>query len=1112
MISFKNILTIAQYEAKVLWRNWFFRIIALAGIFFVTILNIVAFSEVNTSRWFMLSNSWMMPYATMMLISVTQVAAVIFLATGLIKKDKKLDTNDVFFVRPITNLDYVLGKAFALFKLFFLLNLVLLCIPVIVNLTSPLTEFNPLAFVIYPLITSVPSIVFATGIAFLVVTLIKNQPVTIVLLLGLGGVEIIYYFDKLSNILDFMAFRLPMFISDMVGFVDMGPALWQRSFYFFTGLGFLFMTAFFLDRLPSHKIAKWTTGIVGVSLLALSSFIMIKLWDFRNDPIELRKEMITVNGKWAEQPNIDIVSNTIDLELLDGALFCTSEMIAKNNTNQTITEAYFTLNPDLTVDEIMVQGQVIETKRDLQIISTGQSLNIRPGQEIKIQVRYHGTINEAIAHLEVDQERYETAVDYFMHSLQKKHAFLQSDYALLTKDIYWYPDTQVGYSRELPNKERFAFIDFQLNVKTNDGLIPVSQGEPVINGNIYQFKPEYALPQISLAIGNYVKKEITVDSVTYSVFHYPKNDYFTKQLDQIADTLSYLITDIAAEYEDGQKLAYPFRRLQFVETPLQFTAYNKVYENHQAFAQPETIYWPEEGGDIRQFDFRRQLKDMDRQSREENQVLGDKEKQANVFNDLVKKVFTKQIGSGWFFDGRNEDDPDFSLFPNLYAYNSGIVSNDWPLLNVSIAAYLRNDKQPQADYSRNLNGISFAEECNNLMRESSITEILTEETDFSKIHKSVSMKGQYLFSYLGQLVGEEVFKAFLYEWINSHQHKLTSFEDFNLAILTRFDIDLESIIKQVYYETSQPAFEIVDLQKYEVLDGDRKRYQVLLQVKNTGENNGVLEVKFDTGDNSDNLNFTGRRVNEEVEEEVLGQLSIIKQGETKLIGYVLDEKPNEITINTNISRNIPSVISMSLGTLAKREGGTLFEGERIADAQAETKQYEVVVDNEDLGFTTFSPIEPTYLRAYLDSRNTSDKKYYGSWFRSYSKWLATTGSEFYGSSIRSAHFTRAGSGEKTTTWTPELQDEGFYDIYVFMRGKNQNQFQGNDDNNRQYNYRYIINHGDGMDNINYNLSNAEPGWNYLGSYYFNKTGGNIMLTDECEMRTVYADAIKWVKQ
>ena len=175
-------------------------------------------------------------------------------------------------------------------------------------------------------------------------------------------------------------------------------------------------------------------------------------------------------------------------------------------------------------------------------------------------------------------------------------------------------------------------------------------------------------------------------------------------------------------------------------------------------------------------------------------------------------------------------------------------------------------------------------------------------------------------------------------------------------------------------------------------------------------------------------------------------------------------------------------------------------------------QYEVIVDNEDKEFTHFSPIKPTMLKAYLDSRDTVPKKYHGSWNSSYSSWFATTGSDFYGSIIRSAHFTRSGGGEKIATWTPEFREEGFYDIYVYMQGKNQNEFIGNESASKQFDYHYIINNGDGTDNIKYNITNAEPGWNYLGSYYFNKTGGSVSLTDKCELWRVYADAVKWVKQ
>lgn len=1109
MISIRTILTISSYEGKVLWRNWFFRIVALLGIGFLTIFNLAVFSELDNADWRGLSNGWILPYASLLLISIPQAAAVIFLATGLIKKDKKLDTNEVFFVRPITNLDYVLGKALALLKLFFLLNLVLLCIPLIVGLTSPVATINPMAFIIYPLLTSVPSIVFTTGISFLLVTVIRNQPISIVLLIGIAGVQVIYYFDKFSNILDFTAFRLSMLASEMTGFVDIGFALWQRAFYFLTGIAFLFFTAFLLDRLSSHKAVHRATLITGGILLLLSSLIMVRLWDMRQAPIAFRQQMIEVNGRWADVPNIDIVSHTITLGWTGDGVTSTSDLVVKNNTGARLDTIYFTLNPGLTVDGVAVNGRSTAVTRDLQILSVNKGISIGAGEELNVRIQYHGKVLESAAHLEVDQKRVENTNDQLMFSLLKKYAFLEDDYLLLTKDVYWYPDTEVGYNRKSAAKEKRSFITFELKVKAPAGKMPVSQGEVVMRDEVYTFKPEYPLPHISLVIGDYHKKEITVDSVVYSVYHYPENDFFLRQLDLLADTLSYLITDVANEYEDAQKLSYPFKRLQFVEVPVHFTAYNKIYESHQALVQPETVFWPEEGGEMRQFDFRRQLKDISRQAARNNQVMTDKQKQANVFNDLIRKIFTKQAGERWVYDAYDFDNADYSIFPNYYDFNSGIVSEDWALLNRSIATYLRNDKQVQNDYSRDMNGISFTEECNDLMRTASMTKILT-EAEFSKINKSVTLKSQYLFSYLGQIVGEGNFKSFLYDWVNRHQHQLSSYEDFRKAMLSRFNVDLDPIIRKVYSETSQPAFEILDVQKYEVMDGDRKRYQVLMKAKNSGDSDGVLEIKFNhkVRPNDDNAS----RANEERQEEAPGRLSVIRQGETKLFGFVLDEKPNDLTVNTIISRNIPSVINLSMGTLSRRDGGLLFDGERVIEKDADTNRHDVIVDNEDAGFSTFSPIKPTMLKAYLDSRKDAAQKYYGNWDSSYSRWLATTGSDFYGSVIRSAHFTRSGDGEKIATWTPAFDEEGFYDIYVYMKGKNQNEHVGRDGDNKQFNYHYRVRNGDGTDNIKFNITNAEPGWNYLGSYYFNKTGGSVSLTDECDLRTVYADAVKWVKQ
>jgi hypothetical protein len=1110
MISLRNILTISKYESRVLWRNWFFRIFALAALFFLTIFNIAGFSPVGDNRWWMISNAWGIPYASMIILSIGQSAAVIFLATGLIKKDKKLDTNEVFMVRAISNTDHVFGKALALLKLFLTLNIVILCIGLTINIINPDARFNPLAYLIYPLLTSVPSIIFVTGLAFLLVTVLRNQPISIVLLVGMSGIILIYFFDKYSNIFDYMAFRFSLMASDMVGFNNVKMIIMQRSFYLVAGITCLFATSLFLQRLHNSRKNRIVTIILTLLLVAGSSFIMRNLWKAHINTINFRKNLIAINDKWIDILNIDIESNAIEMEHFDGKIKASSRLQVRNSNSEPINQIYFTLNPGLEIEEVVLNGSPIEFSRELQIISFTIERGLKVGEPAAIIIKYKGIILDDVAHLDVDQKRYDRIQDYFVYSVHKQFAFLSKDYALFTKDVLWYPDTQIGFSRKSPVKERKSFINFELDVKVTGNNVAVSQGilQKTAEGH-FQFRPEYPLPQISLAIGSYETKELEVDSIRYIIYHFPGNDFFMKNFNQLQDTLSLLITDLVNEYEFDQQIKYPFPRLQFVEVPVQFSAFDKIYEGHQAYVQPEMILYPEEGGSVRAFDFIRQMENMDEQAREENLVLSEKEKQANVFKDMVKRVFTKQISDQYFYDGRESDDPNYSLFANLYAYNSGITSTEWPLFNKSIAHYLNNESPAINDYSRNINGTSFTEECNAMMREATIMEILTEETDYNKIQKSVSLKGDYLFSLMSQLIGEKTFKDFVYDWIGKHPHSLTSFSDFSAEIKKEFELDINPIIRQVYFTTDQPSFEISNTREVELLDGDRTRYQILFDITNTAQVDGIVKINFRYWEENE-IPFYGEQVESE-DDDLEGYYSVIKKKQSKQFGFLLDNPPDMISINTLISQNIPSIVGINPGKFNRQENYTPFVGDRIVDFVTSSAQYEVIVDNEDSGFSTFSPIKETYLQQFLESRYPKNQKYYGSWRRSYSKWLATTGSGFYGNYIRSAHFTRSGKGDKITKWEPDLSESGFYDLYVYMIGKNQNQYLGRD-NDRKYSYEYVINHRDGTDEISFGLSNAERGWNFLGSYYFRKGEGNVILTDKCDMSTVYADAVRWVRQ
>ena len=50
------------------------------------------------------------PLINLYLLNIGQAIVVIFLAADFLKRDKKLDTNEVLYTRSMSNFEYVIGK------------------------------------------------------------------------------------------------------------------------------------------------------------------------------------------------------------------------------------------------------------------------------------------------------------------------------------------------------------------------------------------------------------------------------------------------------------------------------------------------------------------------------------------------------------------------------------------------------------------------------------------------------------------------------------------------------------------------------------------------------------------------------------------------------------------------------------------------------------------------------------------------------------------------------------------------------------------------------------------------------------------------------------------
>lgn len=250
MKAIHNILTVSKYESKTLFRSWFFRIFSILALIFVFIYNLGTQTSVGYPNGDFVALPSMIPFSNLYIINIAQAIIAVFLASDFLKRDKKLDTTEVIYMRSMTNADYVIGKTLGNVWVFFILNFITLGMVALFNMASPYSAFSPAPYVYYFFLISFPTLIFILGFSFFLMSVIKNQAVTFVILLGYIAATLFYLQNIYHYLFDYMAFHLPMTYSDFVGFGFLQDILIHRGIYLFLGLGFIGLTIMLLQRLP----------------------------------------------------------------------------------------------------------------------------------------------------------------------------------------------------------------------------------------------------------------------------------------------------------------------------------------------------------------------------------------------------------------------------------------------------------------------------------------------------------------------------------------------------------------------------------------------------------------------------------------------------------------------------------------------------------------------------------------------------------------------------------------------------------------------------------------------------------------------------------------------
>jgi len=1114
MMSLHHIRSIALYETKTLLRSWFFRIFALISVVVLSFFNfgVLIQSGGGAGEWQAKGLPSVIPYVNLLFLNVVQAVIAIFLASDFLKRDRKLDTTEVIYMRPMTNGGYVAGKTLGNLAVFIILNLIILAVSLIFNLITRNTPVNGTAYLWYFLLISIPTLVYIMGLSFLMMSLIRNQAVTFVVLLGYVAISLFYLKAKFYHLFDYMAFNIPMTFSDFVGFGDLDRILVHRGMYFCLGLACVFFTVILLRRLPNSAGSVSYSAIFGSVFLMLGVYLGYDHVSSYLEDQQVRTAMLALNDRYLEVKQADVTAYRISLEHRGETIACRSTMDVENKGTATISPVVFTLNPGLTPTHVAVDGKEHPFNRELNILElTGLSLD--PGEKIQVVCAYEGTINEAACYLDIDDETRMGPYRNFMYQIDKRYAFVMPGYVLLTRESNWYPVPGAGFGHQ--NTQWFSrqFSDYTLEVTTTPGLTAISQGVAAHEAGQYTFTSSHPQSQISLVIGNYEQIHKNVEGLDFHVCVAQGHDYFSGFFEEINDTVPSVIMESLQDFERGIDLFYPFERISLVEVPIQFYSYERILSGTREQMQPEMILYAEKGVLTREADFFGRMNSGRGfgPSRDEN--LTPREKKIGVLQNFLS-TFTREQGRPDFSRSRGQMQVEerknpFYVFPLFYNYAHYIHSDRWP---VTDRVFEANKKQANEGFGmgwmRDMQGMSEDEQGNLALLSQSFEEILLDPERKQIVDNVIQLKGAALFSIIKRKTGEEAFEDFLYDFLERTKFQVAGINEFNEELRERFGIELIPSMESWFRSKELPAFLIGNVDAVNVLDGDQMKTMVKFKISNTESAEGIVSVDFRIGGG-----FGGRFGGMGGSPETIRKLIHLEGNQTKGVSLLLNGTPRGAAIRTFTSKNIPSEIRLSFDDVKEDKKAVPFEGEQVVDIPVRVAEdHETIVDNEDPNFIAGADQEMGLLRRLLIHEEEHADKYAGfSRWRAPRTWTLTTNSGFYGAYVRSAHYIRSGEGDQKATWNIPVRENGYYDVFVYVfketRGFGR---RGGADNKGEY--HYIIHHDDGDEEASVELKTADAGWNHLGAFYFSPDTAVVEMTNRSQARMVVADAVKLVKQ
>ncbi|WP_294139406.1 hypothetical protein [uncultured Sanguibacteroides sp.] len=1134
-MTFPNINTVARYEAKILKRSWLFRVLAI-----VSLVGVIAFQIMIQGKltfwtsWNLIAMSSYIPYMNLYLFGMAMAVAVIFLGGELLNRDRKLDTMEIIYARSMSNADYVIGKSWGIVRVFMGLALISLLLGGIVNLFLSDAPFNGFIYLFYWIVFLLPSLVFILGLTFWISSIVRNKALTILLLLGYVFLTIFYLSERGQGLCDFLGSTIPNTFSDLTGYPNPGSVLLQRLVWLFLGMGFIGYSVTLLRRIPNRpgrRIVQHGFSTLFVFVGVICGCVLY----FSNDrERDIRSAYRASYDRYNSSDKLTLDRETIAYCQKGDQIEVRAFMKLVNCHDREVNSVILYLNPGLNVKRLTKESQELSFLRDNQVIEIKEK--VAPGDSLLLILEYAGQIDESVCYLDVDDkyifDTRTTGSSIFRSG--KRYAFVGKDYSLLTPECLWYPVSVPPVNLKNVYDIQKNFTDYRLNVVGMGDKTVLSQGLREASGDTLIFQDEHRLPGISLCIGSYKKYAITADSVSFELYITEGHDDFMSCFTEIQDSMVSVLADLKYKTEEKMNRKYPYSRFIVVESPSSFASYYRNERGGSERIQPEMAFLPERGVGFWGMNFKKTLEGyawMQKVNKTMGSVLNG-ERQA--FKQFVQSVFMSEYGSSTegnplkrrfmlnntMFDyALNGNQYDISpLFSNYVTY---IYSSEYPIMNIILNGLLKRGKAQGMLYSTYSTSYKKAM---NYLKDHSIKDALENPGITSDVlYQVVNLKALILqLQYFGLTIDQKEFNDFIERYFDEHKYKQVEFACFNEDFIEYFGIDWLKVLPEWYTVNRVPSYIIRDC-FIEAVEGDTKepdyskrRYRIHASIYNDSDVDGVVSLNYSLLPKMEAGTAVMAYTNDEMYNR--NQNVLVEAGKAKEIMILCKGQLAQVSLNTNISGNLPSIITLSPYGSGRETRDTSSGIKDIDTSRFFPKEGELIVDNESNSFRVLNAPSGNQLRKWFKTNDTTKyKDFYKATFAE--EWALSVHDGFYGGHVRSGWRKEGGNGSSKVEWSIWIEKAGYYEVFAYLPSM-VSLFQMKVSNNMVIGVQkqtpikqfYLVRHDGNESEVELEVPLTQREWLSLGRFYYPVGEASVVLTDKESIpnQIIYADAIKWV--